>query len=360
MHATSIQCLSGTVTDAGIAEPNVHALPAVNPDAGQHHQDFRMLRGIYNAVLIYNPAAGRLRGRHLRLMEGAQAALRDVGIAAELLPTSAPGIATALARQAVAENRQLVIACGGDGTINEVVNGLAGSQIPLAVLPGGTANVLAKELGIPWDVHHAARLVPLGTPRRIALGLAIPDDPARQPRYFICLAGAGPDGQLVHAVNLGVKARIGILAYWLEGIHQFFTYSYPEFQVFSPQVRALSTLTVIGRTRHYGGPVCITTEADLFSDQFEVFSVSTRSRWRYAVNFLSVLAGRHRQLKENFFWKTDRVRCEPLPGCTLYAQVDGEPIGTLPVEFRIVPDALTLIVPETLSAPVERSAASGS
>jgi diacylglycerol kinase family enzyme len=144
-----------------------------------------MLRAIDDAVLIYNPVAGRIRGRHGEEMDRARAALIDLGVEVELQETTAPGAATQMARAAVDQGRQLVIACGGDGTINEVVNGLVGSQVPLAVLPGGTANVLAKELGLPWDIHHAARLVPGGALRRIALGVAIPEDTSRRRRYFM-------------------------------------------------------------------------------------------------------------------------------------------------------------------------------
>ncbi len=305
-----------------------------------------MLSEIHDAVLIYNPAAGRLRGRHREELNRARATLRELSVEVALQETVGPGSATELARAAALGGRKLVIACGGDGTINEVVNGLAGSQVPMAVLPGGTANVLAKELGIPWDTHHAARLVPGGTLRRIALGVATWPDSSRPPRYFISLAGAGPDGQLVNAVDPSVKKRVGILAYWAEGFKQLATYSFPEFRVTTAERQGTATLVVVGRTKHYGGPVRITTEADLFSEQFEVLSVATRSRLRYALNFTSLLLGMHRGRKENTFWKTSRVQCEAVNGSALYAQVDGEPIGRLPVEFRIVPDALTLVVPE--------------
>ena len=92
----------------------------------------------------------------------------------------------------------MVIACGGDGTINEIVNGLAGSQVPMALLPAGTANILAKELGIPWDIPRAARLIPGGNVRRIALGMAFPPNGNHSTRYcarrplfsFCCGRGA--------------------------------------------------------------------------------------------------------------------------------------------------------------------------
>ncbi|MGH9704302.1 MAG: diacylglycerol/lipid kinase family protein, partial [Candidatus Acidiferrales bacterium] len=129
-----------------------------------------MPRGISHALLIYNTASGRRRGERLAEVEAASVVLKEAGILAQLAPTTGRGSATELARQAAADGRQLVIVCGGDGTINEVVNGLAGSQLPMALLPAGTANILAKELGIPWDIVSAAKMIPGSEPQRIALG----------------------------------------------------------------------------------------------------------------------------------------------------------------------------------------------
>jgi diacylglycerol kinase family enzyme len=91
--------------------------------------------------------------------------------------------------------------------------------------------------------------------------------------------------------------------------------------------------------------VKITTKASLFEDCFEVLAATTQKRWRYVTDFPRLLCGWHRTIADNFFWKTTTVRCEPINGSEVWAQVDGEPIGRLPVEFRIVPDALTLVLP---------------
>jgi diacylglycerol kinase (ATP) len=304
-----------------------------------------MLTGIRDAVIIYNPTSGRqLRQRRTQL-ERAQHVLKQAGVLAELETTTGPGSATEQARNAVADGRQLVIACGGDGTINEIVNGLAGSSVPLAVLPGGTANVLVKELSLPWDIPAAAARLGRGTLRRIALGLALsPEIPGGQ-RYFISVAGAGPDGLLVNAVDLETKRRLGILAYWMEGMRQLLAYNFPVFRVSTTEQQHIASLVVVGRTKHYGGPVMITTDADLFEDRFELHVATTRNRWRFAVDLVKLLCGRHRKIADTYFWKTSAVRCEAMSDETIWAQVDGEPIGRLPVEFKIVPDALTLVVP---------------
>src|SRR3984893_12880667 len=158
---------------------------------------------IKDALLIYNPTSGRKRYTRFEEIEHAARILKEAGITAELPPTTGPGAAIRIARQAVDQRRGMVIACGGDGTINEIVNGLARSQVPMALLPAGTANILAKELGIPWDIPQAARLIADGIVRRIAIGVAIPSNgnhSARLPhegRYFLSVGGAGPDGAIV-------------------------------------------------------------------------------------------------------------------------------------------------------------------
>jgi diacylglycerol kinase (ATP) len=156
-----------------------------------------------NALLIHNPNAGDGGNARRRVLDEVRRVLAANGIEAELLETTGPGHATEIARQAARDGRGLVIACGGDGTLNEVVNGLAasanGHRVPLALLPGGTANILAKELNLPWDILSAARKMAGGEVREIALGLATPVEHPAKKRYFLSVAGAGPDGMIVYS-----------------------------------------------------------------------------------------------------------------------------------------------------------------
>ncbi len=325
----------------------------LGPARSGFHGRADMLRGIHHALLIYNTASGRRRDRRLAEVEEASRVLQEAGIHAELAATTGRGSATALARQAVEQNRQLVIVCGGDGTINEVVNGLAGSQVPLAVLPAGTANVLAKELGIPWDIAAAAELIPRGTSQRIALGAFTTNDRSHaggSPRYFISMGGAGPDGAMVHALENLTGRKTSILDYWVEGVRQLFRYRFPEFRITSNGRELKATLIVVGRTQHYGGPFRITTEASLFEDCFEVVAYTTRNRFRYLMCLPALWLGRLRQLPDIHCWKTTHVSCEPIGDEPVFAQVDGEPVGQLPLQFTIVPDALTLVIPSPYEA----------
>jgi YegS/Rv2252/BmrU family lipid kinase len=302
-----------------------------------------------NALLIHNPNAGNGGNGRRKLIDDARRFLSANGIEAELAETTGPGHATEIARQATVDQRQLVIACGGDGTLNEVVNGLAqfqnGHRVPLALLPGGTANILAKELDLPWDIPRAAKRLVGADVREIALGLATPVEQPEKKRYFLSVAGAGPDGMIVYSVDLELKARVGILAYWWQGAREVIRYTFPRFRVRTGDRQLEATLVVVGRTKNYGGPFKITDQADLFEDQFEVMALTTQSGMRYLSYLPTLYMGNLRKERDVHFWKADTLVCEPLDSNPVYAQVDGEPLTRLPIEFSIVPRALKLVVP---------------
>jgi len=302
-----------------------------------------------NALLIHNPNAGNGGSGRRRLLDEARRIFAGGGIETDLSETTGPGHATEIAQRAADEGRHLVIACGGDGTLNEIVNGLAaqknGHRVPLALLPGGTANILAKELDLPWDIPSAAEKLVRGTVKEIALGLATPLEQPEKKKYFLSVGGAGPDGMIVYGIDLDLKARLGILAYWWQGVRAMFGYKFPLFRVVSGDQELNASLVVVGRTKHYGGPFKITTRADLFGDEFEGMAVTTRSGLRYLSYLPRLWFGEMRKTKGVFFWKADKIVCQPLDKNPVYAQIDGEPLARLPVEFKIVPRALKLLVP---------------
>jgi diacylglycerol kinase (ATP) len=313
-----------------------------------------MLPSLRNALLIHNPNAGNGGSGRRRLLDEARRILSQGGIEVDLQETRAPGDATAMAQRATAEGRQLVIACGGDGTLNEIINGLAGQQnghrVPLALLPGGTANVLAKEIDMPWDIPAAAEKLLHGEVKEIALGLATPLEEPSKARYFLSVAGAGPDGTIVYSIDLDLKARVGILAYWWQGAREIFRYKYPHFRVVTGKESLDVSLVVVGRTKHYGGPFRITTEADLYADQFEMMGLTTQSGFRYLSYLPTLWLGKLRGTEGVHYWKANSIVCEPLDSNPVYAQIDGEPLARLPVEFKIVPRALKLLVPKDCAA----------
>ena len=302
-----------------------------------------------NALLIHNPNAGNGGGGRRRMLDEARRIFATVGIETELAETTGPGDATHMARRATSEGRQLVIACGGDGTLNEVVNGLAANQnghrVPLALLPGGTANILAKELGLPWDIPGAAEKLLYGEIKDIALGLATPLLEPEKKKYFLSVAGAGPDGRIVYSIDLDLKARLGILAYWWQGAREVFRYKFHRFRVSTPDESVEASLVIVGRTKNYGGPFKITTRADLYENHFESMALTTRSGLKYLSYLPSLWLGKLRGTEGVYYYKSDSVVCEPLDDNPIYAQIDGEPLARLPVEFKIVPGALQLLIP---------------
>jgi YegS/Rv2252/BmrU family lipid kinase len=312
-----------------------------------------MRENLSNALLIHNPNAGTGGNARRRLLDKARKIFSRGGIEADLQETTAPGDATVMAQRAAAEGRQLVIACGGDGTLNEIVNGLAaqknGHRVPMALLPGGTANVLAKELGLPWDILKAAEKLVHGEVKEIALGLATPIHEPAKKRYFLSVAGAGPDGMIVYSIDLDFKARVGILAYWWQGTREVFRYKFQHFRVATGEKKLDVSLVVVGRTKHYGGPFRITDQADLYTDQFEIMGLTTKSGFRYLSYLPTLWLGKLRGTAGVHYWKASSIVCEPLNADPVYAQVDGEPLARLPVEFKIVPRALKLLVPRIIA-----------
>jgi diacylglycerol kinase (ATP) len=314
-----------------------------------------MLPNLRNALLIHNPNAGNGGSGRRRLLDEARRILSLGGIDVDFQETRAPGDATAMAQRATAEGRELVIACGGDGTLNEIINGLAaqqnGHRVPLALLPGGTANVLAKEIELPWDIPAAAEKLLHGEVKEIALGLATPLKEPSKARYFLSVAGAGPEGTIVYSIDLELKARVGILAYWWQGAREVFRYKFPHFRVIAAGQQIDASLVVVGRTKHYGGPFKITTAADLFEDKFELMTLTTQSGFRYLSYLPSLWFDKLRGTDGVNFWKADTIVCEPLDENPVYAQIDGEPLARLPIEFKIIPRALRLLVPQNGATP---------
>jgi len=302
-------------------------------------------------TLIYNPVAGRRPGGRKREVRRAADVLRQAGLDVELAPTARPDMAHELARAAVANGADVVLACGGDGTINEVVNGLAHSHVPLGILPGGTANIVARELRLPLNPVRAAHQLPLWTPRRIALGLARWEAaPATPPqafsRHYISVAGIGYDAEIVYKLSSWLKINFGVAGYVMEAFRQLVRYSFPRFSCRPDGHERQGTFAVIHRTRLYAGWLHLAPNAGLFEPRYAVCSFPSRSRLRYLLYALAVLARQHLHLSGVSIDQCTEVVCTPVDTfAPIRFELDGELVGTIPARFEIVPDALTLLVP---------------
>lgn len=289
-------------------------------------------------VLIYNPVAGKLRRNPQRILQRTIEALENATLRPRLLPTHSPGDATELARQAIAGGCDLVLAMGGDGTINEVLNGMVHSNVPMGILPGGTANVLSMELGLGGRAEKVAQRLPDLIERRIALGRMNYAEGA--PRYFLSMGGAGLDAKIVHDLNPDLKLRTGKLAYWIAGLRQF-TQSVGNFSVSVNGGEHRCGFALASRVRNYGGDLEIASGASLISDEFEVVLFEGSNPLRYACYMLGVGVKRVQSMPGVH---THRTRSVNFTG-DAHLQIDGEYVGRLPASFEIAPAALTLLMP---------------
>ena len=307
-------------------------------------------------ALIYNPHSGNHTERRLRQLHQATARLRASGIDATILPTRAAGTAAAQAREAVAAGCDTILACGGDGTANEILQGLIGTDVAIGVLPQGTANALAADLGIPANPKRALDILLNAVPTRIPVGLMIYQSLAgpTASRYFTVAAGVGADGKFFSTLDSRLKRRYGYLLYLIEAFHLWATHNFPLFETkITPEPAAAAPLhfsqLLTVRITDFGGVVhSLVPGAALLNPGLSLIATRTRSRFRYLRFIFAVFFGRH-TFKDTFeLFNANTVECSSLNGSThkIYVEADGELLGTLPAKIEVRPNALTLLVPQ--------------
>lgn len=305
-------------------------------------------------MLIYNPVSGRERDRleHLHSIVDAFAGL---GHHAELIATTAPGSASIQVQDAVRNGAEVVFACGGDGTIHEVIQALVSESVEpitaLGIIPLGSANALARHLQWSLDPLTAALQQIQCAPRLVSVGKVEFDG---QVRYFTVMAGAGPDGALVYDQLTAQKSRLGRLAYYLRAARLYITRRFPAFEVeYTKAVsghlvtrRAISAMAV--RVGNLGG---------LFSN------LVARNAGIHDPHLQLVLAGPPSWLSLplwfvcgwmningiNRFLHIARVTsfsCRPLSDPPPHYQADGEWLGRIPIAVSLIPNALRILIPD--------------
>jgi YegS/Rv2252/BmrU family lipid kinase len=293
-------------------------------------------------TLISNPNAGRSGRRRAAEVERFRELLKERGIEVETVTTKAPGDATRLAAASVRDGVGEVIVSGGDGTINEALQGLVGGRVRLGIWPAGTANVLARELRLPFDAEGAADVIARGLTRRIYAGCAT-EDASGERRFFFLMAGVGLDASVVERVRPRLKRRVGEGAFWVSGLGHLLRWRPVAFHVEIEGETYPATFAAFGRAPRYGGDISVTPGARLDVPEFEICIVNSHSRLR----FLQLLAhglrreGLRRELPGVRYVRATRARAT---GAALM-QVDGELTGRLPVTFEIVPDPIEVIAP---------------
>lgn len=262
--------------------------------------------------------------------------LADEGIDAPCKSTRGPGDATRMACAAVEEGAELIVAYGGDGTINEIISGLIGKHVTLGILPGGTANVLARELSIPVNLRRAVKVLTSGMPTQISLGRA-------GSRHFHLMAGIGLDAAVVTSMPQRLKRVLGISSFWIQGIRQLYRYPLKPFQLEVDGRQFEGTFAVVANARNYGGKLVIAPGADVRSEWLDVCLFHTHRKSRFLFYLAAVYLRRLLALPDVTYLKTRRVSARGDPAISV--QVDGEIAGCLPMDFEIVPRGLTVMVP---------------
>lgn len=292
---------------------------------------------------MFNPFAGGLKGYGRARLDDAASILRHTGAQVELYATPGPQTAGEIAAQAVRAGCDLILAAGGDGTINEAVNGIAGSDVPFGILPAGTANVLANEVGFANRPDHAARQLLHAVPVRIALGAL--DRPSRPRHYFVLMAGVGLDARIVYELDLKLKGRLGKLAYWHGGFRQFGR-PVPRFHLSVNGCHYCASFALITRVRNYGGDFEIARRIRLLDDDFEVVIFLNREWKDYLRFFAAVMTNRLQKTSGVALTRATSVSVRAPQDHRIYIQIDGEAMGVLPAAISTVPNALTLLLPE--------------
>lgn len=294
------------------------------------------------AFLIYNPRAGALRRAGEQLLRRTEMMLKEAGHSVTPLPTTGPETAGPMARDCVNQRgADLILAFGGDGTINEVANGMIGTDIPLGILPGGTANVLAMELGIGRDVVEAARRLNECVSERIAVGQL---EIEGRRRYFLLMAGIGLDAHIVYHIDAGLKAKFGKVAYWLSGFRMV-TRLLPEFQAHLRNGATATSFALASRVGNYGGDLTIAPSAHLMDNDFEMVLFRGRHAAVYLKYLLGVLTGRLAKISGVTVERAATARFEQPADSRVYVQIDGEYAGRLPATVSIAPETLLLLLP---------------
>jgi diacylglycerol kinase (ATP) len=288
----------------------------------------------YKIFVILNPAA---RGERAKALREKIASLSHHVV---VRSTSSPGDARALAARAAAQGYQTIVAAGGDGTINEVVNGIAMSEAQLGILPVGTMNVFATELGIPQNnLPKAWRVIESGFSRLVDL-------PRANDEYFVQLAGVGLDAEVVRQTTPDSKKVLGPMSYLLT-LAQVAARRPPKIRIEPVDGKPREgSFVLVGNGRFYGGPFVLFKDARLDDGLLDVLVFQNQSHWDLIRYFQAIAFGSHPELPDVEYFQSRHLRLvsrERVP-----VEIDGELTGTLPYEFGFSIGKLKVLVPRRL------------
>jgi YegS/Rv2252/BmrU family lipid kinase len=266
-----------------------------------------------------------------------QKSLKALGLEIETSVTAYGGHGTEIARECAEQGYDLVIACGGDGTINEVINGLAESDTALAVIPLGTANVFAIEMGSPVKLEDICQMIAAGETRKIDLGLA-------NDRYFACMLGVGYDAHILKMADSELKGRWGAMAYAIAGTRNLLKYRFRKirYQLDDEEKIRKGRYLFVCNGKFYGGGMELAPDADPSDGLLDVCVLKKKG----LINFIRYLYGIWRgKVKHAPGVKSFRCRkVSILKKGKHPVHVDAEYLGKTPVKIEVRPLALKVCV----------------
>jgi diacylglycerol kinase (ATP) len=263
-------------------------------------------------------------------------ALSRAGMRVDVRPTERPGHATEIAAEAARDGVERVLGWGGDGTLNELARGLMGTGTALGVLPGGTVNVFAREVGIPRSIEGAAEAFASGEVRCIPVGIA-------SDRPFLLMAGVGLDAEVVRRLKAGFKHALGAVAFWLDGFRMLAHYPMPSLRIRCEGRELLGSAVIAGKIRRYGPGYFIAAEAKLEEPLLHVVVFRGRKRRDYLRYLAGVVSGTHLRFDDVLSFKASALTVEA--DTSVPYQLDGEYAGETPIELAVRDQALAVVLP---------------
>ncbi len=285
-----------------------------------------------NPVLIKNPTSGIAwtKFRSKRLTEQ----LKDCFPSLKKVVTKGPGEATFIAQEAREKGADLVIVAGGDGTINEVMNGLVGSSTVLGILPFGTGNSLAREVGLSLRPIKALEALRHGQIHDAYLGQA-------DGRHFGLMVGVGCDADAVRHVPYKMKRVFGRWSYVFSGLRSLFCYPFPYFNIRVDGKLFKATTVVVCKARYYASSFKVSPQASLKDPLLWVCVFMGKGFWRYLLYCFAVLFNYHTRLNDVVLVSAQKVSIESVPG--LSAQMDGEFLHKVPSSINLAREKIKVL-----------------
>ena len=296
-------------------------------------------------TIIINPIAGK---RNFRNIKKAINVLRSNGIIPEIRETTKRGDAEIFAQEEIKNGTEIVIAAGGDGTVNEIANGLVGSSVKLGILPIGVANVFSLETQIPPDPVLAMDIILNGLPKLVNVGyiqLSNGSGMGEIRKHFLLMVGVGFDGGVVREIDRGRISKWGKAAYIFTGMRVISKYTHSPLHIKIDQGKITKGYSaVIGKAHYYGGRFLVTPHVSLMDDSLDLCVFQSKGPWNMIKYAWGILQAKHLTYTDVYYCKAKEI--EVSSPDEVFVQADGDFFGRLPAYLSVKKEALVVILPK--------------